>query len=93
LLDEGKAYVRAEARLAELKVRQEVGKYQRAAMFAAAAVVFAIAALVALSVTAVLGFAHWIGPWGGGLVAVIIFAAVAFGLAFFAKRSVERIDD
>ena len=93
LLDEGKAYVRAEARLFELKVQAEIGKYKQAAILAAAAILLAIAALVALSVTLVIGLARWIGPFGGGLLAVALFAAGAFGLAFAAKRQIGRIDD
>jgi len=89
LLDQAKAYARAEARLVECKIRAEIGKYQRAAMFAAAAAVFAIAALVALSVTLVIGFARWVGPWGGGLIAVTIFAAGAAGLGFMARRNID----
>ncbi len=93
MLDEAKAYARAEARLVELKIHAEIGKYQRAAMFAAAAAGLALAALVALAVTMVLGLAHWVGPWGGGLLAVGIFAASAFGLGFAAKRFMGRAND
>lgn len=93
MLDEGKAYAVAEARLLEVRIKAGIGKYQRAAIIIAAAVAFALAGLIALAVTLVIGLARAIGPWGGGLLAVAVFAAIAGGLAFAAKRLVERIDD
>ena len=93
MLDDGKAYLRAEARLLELKSRPKSANTGKRRCSPLRRRGFALAALVALSVTLVIGFAHWMGPFGGGLLAVAIFAAGAFGLAFAAKRFVGRIDD
>ena len=93
LFDEAKAYVEAEARLLELKAKAQVAKYTPAARLGGAAAIFALAALVALSVTLVIGLATWLGPFGGGLLAVALFAVPAVALAYAAKRSVDQADD
>jgi hypothetical protein len=83
ILDDGKAYAKAEANLARVKVEAEVDRFRRPALFAGIAAAFALAGIIALIVTLVLAFASWLGPLLGGLIATAIaFAvAVAFGLA------------
>jgi hypothetical protein len=93
LFDEAKAYVEAEAHLLQVKAKAQVAKYSRAAQLGGAAAVCALAALVALAVTLVIGLATWLGPFGGGLVAVALFAMPAAALAYAAKRSVDHADD
>jgi hypothetical protein len=90
LIDDGKAYVRAEVNLVRTKVDLEVERFRPVAILGAAALLCAFAALVALAVTLVLALASLIGPLGGGLAATAIFAAIAALLAFFAKRSLDR---
>ena len=93
LFDEGKAYVEAEAHLLQVKAKAQIAKYARAAQLGGVAAIFALAALVALAVTLVIGLATWLGPFGGGLVAVALFAVPAAALFYAAKRSVEKTDD
>lgn len=93
LFDEGKSYVEAEAKLLQLKAKAQVTKYMPAAKLGGAAAIFALAALVALAVTLVIGLAQLLGPFGGGLLAVALFAVPAAALAYAAKRSVDQADD
>lgn len=93
LFDEGKTYLGAEANLVQVKVKARLSIYQRAAALGGIAALFGLAALVALAVTLVIGLAHFLGPFGGGLLAVAIFALPAIALAYAAKRSIGLKDD
>lgn len=93
LFDEGKTYLRAEANLVQVKVKARLSRYGRAAELGGTALLLALAALMALAVTLVIGLAHFLGPFGGGLLAVAIFALPAAALAYAAKRSIGPRDD
>ncbi|QIK96110.1 hypothetical protein G7076_06305 [Sphingomonas sp. HDW15A] len=90
LIEDGKAYVRAEVNLVRTRLDIEVDRFRPVAILGAAGLLFAFAALVALAVTLVLTLASLIGPLGGGLAATAIFAAIAGLLAYLAKRSLDR---
>jgi hypothetical protein len=93
LLDEGKAYARAEIDLARAKLDVQIVRVRAVAVFAGLALLFAIGALVALAVTAVLTLADLLGPLGGGLLATALIAAIAGGLAFVALKRWQRGDE
>ncbi|MEO7864872.1 MAG: phage holin family protein [Sphingomicrobium sp.] len=93
LIDEGKTYLGAEANLAQVKVKARLSRFGRAAELGGAALLFGLAALMALAVTLVIGLAHLLGPFGGGLLAVAIFAVPAIALAYAAKRSIGPKND
>jgi len=89
LIDDGKAYVRAEVNLVRTKVDLEVERFRPVAILGGAAILCAFAALVALAVTLVLALSSLIGPLAGGLAATAIFIAIAGLLAYLAKRSLD----
>lgn len=89
LLDDGKAYAQAELHLLRLKAEGEVDRYRRSAMLFGIAAALGLSALIALSVTLVIGFARWLGPFGGGAVVVILFAGAAYLAARAALRRIE----
>ena len=93
LVDEGKAYARAELDVARARLDVKLLRVRSVALFAGLALLFGIGALVALSMTAVLTLAGLLGPLGGGLAATALIAAVGGIFAFLAKGRWERGDD
>ena len=93
LIDDGKAYARAEVDLARVRALMLVERYRSAAILAAAALLFAIGALVALAMTAVLSLANLIGPLGGGLAATLLIGGIAGLLAYLAREQFLRGDE
>ena len=93
LVDEGKAYARAELDLAKARLDVRMVRIRAVALLGGLAFVFAIGALIALSMTAVLTLAGLLGPLGGGLAATALIAAVAGALAYLAKARWDRGDD
>ena len=93
LVDEGKAYARAELDLARARFDVLLFRVRAVALLGAIAVLFAIAALIALSMTAVLTLAGLLGPLGGGLAATALIAAGAAGFGYLAKQRWDRADE
>ena len=93
LVDEGKAYARAEIDLARARLDVRMVRIRAVAIFGGLALLFAIGALVALAMTAVLTLADLLGPLGGGLLATALIAAIAGGLAFMALKRWQRGDE
>lgn len=93
LLDDGRAYAQAEIDLAKLKARVEMARYRKAAMFGAAAGALALAALVAFAMTLVIGFARLLGPFGGGVAAVLVLALGAYGFVRLAQGAMQKQPD
>lgn len=93
LVDEGKAYARAEIDLARARLEIRVDRFRAVALLGALAVLLAIGALIALTMTAVLTLAGLLGPLGGGLLATALIAALAAGCAYMAKGRWEKGDD
>jgi len=93
LIDDGKAYARAEVDLARVRALMLVERFRSAAILAAAALLFAIGALVALAMTAVLSLANLIGPLGGGLAATLLIGGIAGLLAYLARERFLRGDE
>ena len=93
LIDEGKAYARAEIDLARARLDVKMVRIRAVALLGALALLFGIGALVALAMTAVLTLADLLGPLGGGLLATALIAAIAGGLAFMALKRWQRGDE
>ena len=90
LIDEGKAYARAEIGLVK-SIATAKGKALviPAALFGAA-FICALAAVTALAVGVVIGLAKFIGPLAAGFIGMLIFAAVAGGLAWYGAERLKR---
>jgi hypothetical protein len=93
LFDDGRAYAQAEIDLIKARAQVEVSRYRRAAVIAAAGAAFALAALIAFAVMLVIGFARWLGPFGGGIAAIALLGATAYGLFTMAGNAVEHSTD
>jgi hypothetical protein len=88
VLDDGRAYAQAEIDLAKVRAQAEVNRFRRAALLGAAAAALGLAALVAFALTLVIGFSWVLGPFGGGVAAVLLLALGAFGLFSLAQSAV-----
>ncbi|MEQ7872768.1 phage holin family protein [Sphingomonas sp. ASV193] len=90
LIDDGKAYARAEANLVRARAETQVDRLKRPLVFGAVAAVFAIGGMIALAMTLVLWFGELLGWLPGGLAATLIIFAIAGLFAFFANRAWSR---
>jgi hypothetical protein len=86
LIDEGKAYAKAEFDLAKATAIAKVGELKVPAIMLFAALLFAQAAVTVLAVTIALALAPLIGPLGGGLVAVLVAGGAAALLGWLAVQ-------
>jgi lysozyme family protein len=91
LVEEAKVYARAEIGLAKA-IAAAKGKALAlpAALFGAAFVV-ALAAITALAVGVVLALAKLLGPLLAGIAGLVIFAAIAGGLAWYGAQRVKQV--
>ena len=90
LIEEGKAYARAEVGLFKA-IATAKGKalILPAALFATA-FVCVLAAVTALAIGVVIGLVKFIGPLAAGLVGMLIFAAIAAVLAWWGNERLRR---
>jgi hypothetical protein len=77
LLDEGKAYARAEFDLAKAIAAAKARALAIPAVFFAIAFLAALAAVTALAVGVVLALVKFVGPLAAGVLGMLIFAAIA----------------
>lgn len=90
LVEEGKAYARAEVGLAKIiAVSKAKALALPAAMFGFALFVI-MAALNAFAFGVVLALAKFIGPLAAGVAGMLIFAAIAGGLVWFGIERARR---
>jgi hypothetical protein len=87
LIDDGKAYARAEADLARARVACEADRARRPLLFGAVAAALAFVALIALIMTLVLAAASLLGPLAGGLLVTLAVAGLAWLFAMLAQSS------
>lgn len=87
LVEEGKAYAYAELDLAKAIAAAKARALAMPAALFGVAFILALAAVTALAVGVVIALAKFIGPLLAGIVGLLIFAAVAGGLAWW---GVER---
>lgn len=77
LIDEGKAYGRAEIGLVRARAKVAVDRVKRPAISVGIAVAFALAGVISLILTLVLTLASVLGPLAGGLIATLAAFAMA----------------
>ena len=90
LIDEGKAYARAELGLARAIVDAKANALILPAILFGAAFILALAGVTALAVGVVLALARFIGPLAAGLAGLILFAGVAAGLGWYGAQRLKR---
>ena len=90
LIEEGKAYVRAEIELYKTIASTKAKALALPVALFAAAFILALAAVTALAVGVVIALAKLIGPLLAGIVGLLIFAAIAGGLAWWGAERLRR---
>jgi hypothetical protein len=90
LIEDGKAYARAELEHAKAIAATKANALKLPAILFAIAFLFAIAAFVALVVGIANGLATLIGPLAGGIVACLFFATVAGGLGWYGVKRLRE---
>ena len=90
LIEDGKAYARAEVGLAKAIAAAKGKALALPAGLLVGATFIVMAALNALAFGLVLALEDWIGPLGAGFAGLLIFAAIAGGLAWYALRRLRR---
>ena len=90
LIDEGKAYARAEIGLAKAIAGAKAKAVAIPAAMFGAAFICALAAVTALAVGVVIGLAKFIGPLAAGFIGMLIFAAIAGGLGWYGAERLRR---
>ena len=86
LIDEGKAYGRAELGLVRAHAEVAVDRVKRPAISVGVALAFAMAGVIALVMTLVLSLASLLGPLAGGLLATLTAFIIAGLFAWIARR-------
>jgi hypothetical protein len=90
LIEEGKAYARAEIDLAKAITNAKAKALALPAALFGFAFIAALAAVVALAVGVVMGLAKYIGPLAAGFIGMLIFAAIAGGLGWYGAERLRR---
>lgn len=92
LLDEGKAYARAELELAKATAQAKAAAVKVPAMLFGVAVLLVLAALSALAMGVFAALLRYVGPLAAGFLSFLLFIAIAGGLAWYgAKRLREGL--
>jgi hypothetical protein len=90
LIEDGKAYARAEVNVAKAIATSKANALKLPTILFASAFFLVSAAITALAVGVAMALATLIGPLAGGLVAFLIFAALAAGLAWYGARKLRE---
>jgi hypothetical protein len=90
LVEEGKAYAKAEVDLAKAIAITKARALALPSGLFAAAFVFALAAVTALALGVVLALTKFIGPLAAGVVGLLLFAAIAGGLGWYGYERLRR---
>jgi hypothetical protein len=90
LIEEGKAYARAEIGVVKAIVASKGKALALPAAMFAAAFIFALAAVTALAVGVVIALETFIGPLAAGFIGMLIFAAIAGGLGWYGYQRLRR---
>jgi hypothetical protein len=91
LVEEGKAYARAEIGLFKALATAKARALAFPAVLLVTSLLIALAAMNALVVGVVLALATIIGPLAAGVAGLLIFAAVAGGLAWWGIEVARRV--
>ncbi|MGE5152232.1 MAG: phage holin family protein [Rhodospirillaceae bacterium] len=90
LVEEGKAYAYAELDLAKAIAAAKARALAMPAALFGVAFILALAAVTALAVGVVIALAKFLGPLLAGIVGLLIFAAIAGGLAWLGVERARR---
>ena len=90
LVDEGKAYAKAELGLAKAIASAKAGGLKVPAILFGAAVLLAQAAVTVVAVAIFVALAAAMGPILAGLLAFLVFAGAAGALAWFGVEKAKR---
>jgi hypothetical protein len=90
LIEDGKAYARAEFDLGKAIAAAKAKALALPAALFGAAFLVALAGVTALAVGVVLALAKFIGPLAAGFVGLLIFAGIAGGLGLYGAERVRR---
>ena len=90
LIEDGKAYARAEFGLVKAIATAKGKALALPAALFATAFILALAAVTALAVGVVMALAKFIGPLAAGFVGMLIFLGVAGGLGWFGYQRLRR---
>ena len=86
LIDEGKAYAKAEIGLAKATAEAKATSAKKPIIVGFAALLFLQSATTVFAVTVALALATLIGPLAGGLIATVIALGIAAVLGLWAKK-------
>ncbi len=90
LVEDGKAYARAELDVAKGVASAKAGALKLPAILFGAALLFVIAAVVVMALAVLQALSWWLGTFFGGLLSFLIFAGIAAGLAWFGVRKLQE---
>ena len=90
LIEDGKAYARAEIGLAKAIAAAKGKALALPAALFGAAFLFALAGVTALAVGVVIALETFIGPLAGGFLGMLIFMAIAGGLAWWGYQMLRH---
>jgi hypothetical protein len=90
LIEEGKAYARAEIGLAKAVATAKARALALPAALFGAAFIFAVAGVTALAVGVVMALDNFIGPLAAGFIGLLIFIAVAGGLGWYGYQRLRQ---
>ena len=90
LIEDGKAYARAEVGLVKAIATAKGRALALPAALFATAFIMALAAVTALAVGVVMALARFIGPLAAGFVGMLIFLAIAGGLGWWGVQRARR---
>ena len=91
LIDGAEAYAKAELRLAKAEVEAKAEGARKPALLGAAALLFLVAGVVVLAMTAALALATLVGPLAGGLIAALVTLGIAYLLYRAAAKELEKL--
>jgi len=86
LIEDGKAYARAEVRLVTAIATSKGKALVLPAILFGVAFILALAGVTALAVGVVMALAKFIGPLAAGFVGLVIFLAIAGGLGWYGAQ-------
>lgn len=90
LVENGKAYARAEVDLAKTMAASKVTAFKLPSILFASALLLLIGGVSALGVGLVAGLANLIGPVLAGILVFLAFAAIAGGLAWYGSTRLRE---
>ena len=90
LIEEGKAYARAELDVVKAIAAAKGKALVVPAILFGAAVVLALAAVTSLALGVVIALARFVGPLAAGVIGLLLFAAVAGGCGWYGYQRLRR---